>query len=133
MKLTIKQLLVVVNAAPVNGAGSLARFFATAKPPAVAWAARKAPKVCEEAIKEYRDAERAIFERHGDPVKDDAGQVVRIDVRPAEMEAHNAELAELQAQTIELPGEAITVAQLIKPELSEVDMMALEEAGFLKE
>jgi hypothetical protein len=58
---------------------------------------------------------------------------VRIDVRPAEMEAHNAELAELQAQTIELPGEAITVAQLIKPELSEVDMMALEEAGFLKE
>lgn len=133
MKLTTKQLLVVVNTAVVNGAGSLARFFATAKPPAVAWVARKAPKLANEALDEYRAAEKAIFERHGDPVKNDAGEVVSINVRPAEMEAHNAELAELQAQEVELPGEAITVAQLIKPELSEVDMMALEEAGFLKE
>jgi hypothetical protein len=133
MKLTTKQLLVVVNTAVVNGAGSLARFFATAKPPAVAWTARKAPKMVDEALKEYREAERAIFERHGDPVKDDSGQVVSIQVRPDELAAHNAELAELHAQTIELPGEAITVAQLIKPELSEVDMAALEEAGFLKE
>lgn len=133
MKLTTKQLLTVAGTAVVNGAGALARFFATAKPPAVAWAARKAPKACDEALKEYREQERAIFERHGDPVKDDAGQVVSIQVRPAELEAHNAELTELQAQTVELPGEAISLSQLIRPELSEVDMLALEEAGFLKE
>lgn len=133
MKLTTKKLLIVLNTGLVNGAGSLSRFFATAKPPAVAWTARKAPKMVDEALKEYREAERAIFERHGDPVKDDAGQVVSLTVRPAEAEAHAKELAELQAQEVELPGEAITVAQLIKPELSEVDMMALEEAGFLKE
>lgn len=133
MKLTTKKLLIVLNSGLVNGVGSLARFFATAKPPAVAWTARKAPKMVDEALKEYREAERAIFERHGDPVKDDAGQVVSLNVRTAEAEAHAKELAELQAQEVELPGEAITVAQLIKPELSEVDMMALEEAGFLKE
>lgn len=133
MKLTTKQLLVVVNTAVVNGAGSLARFFATAKPPAVAWVSRKAPKMVDDALKEYREAERAIFERHGDPVKNDAGEVVSINVRPAEAETHAKELAELQSQEVELPGEAVQVSQLIKPELSEVDMAALEEAGFLKE
>lgn len=133
MKLTTKKLLIVANTSVVNGAGSLSRFFATAKSPAVAWAARKAPKMADEALTEYRAAERAIFERHGDPVKNDAGEVVSINVRPAEAEAHAKELAELQSQEVELPGEAVQVSQLIKPELSEVDMMALEEAGFLRE
>jgi hypothetical protein len=133
MKITIRQMLIVTNTAVINGAGSLSRFFATAKPPTIAWASRRAPKLVDEAIKDYNQAEREIFTRHGDDVKDASGAVVGITVRESEKEIHAKEIAELRGQIVDLPGDCISVVQLIDPKLSEVDMLALEESGFLKE
>jgi hypothetical protein len=121
IKLTVQQLVEAVQS------GALGRLLALDKPIKVAWANRKQGTAATEELKSYDERRMALLKAHG-TLAEGATQYTFADGEADKFQAGHAELI---AQTVELPGEPVKLADLGAGRLSEMDLSLLE--AFLTE
>jgi hypothetical protein len=119
--LTVKELVVLAQA------GALGRFLAVPKPIKVGWENRKQGPMADTELKAYNDKRLELLKEVGATLADGSREYTFPDgAREQFQTAHD----ELMAQTVELPGYPVSLADL-KGELSEADLCLLEK--FVKE
>ena len=121
IKLTVKQLVEATQS------GALGRFLTLDKPIKVAWANRKQGPAATDELKLYDERRTALLKQHG-TLSEGAKEYTFAD---GEGEKFQSAHAELIAQTVELPGEPVKLADLGAGRLSEIDLSVLE--AFLTE
>lgn len=106
--------------------GALARYFALEKPVTVAWKNRKQVETCEREFKRCNELRIEICKKHGRlDEKTNTYLFVGEGLAEDAQAAFDAELALLWKQTVDIPGEPVSVSSLKGP-LGERDAALLE-------
>ena len=111
IKVTLKQLVESAQS------GAYARFAAIRKTITAGHKNRKVPAAVQEELKHFDEARKALVEKCGGVLSEDKSRYEFAE--KAEEFAKGVE--ELLAQTVELPGEAIKLADLLDGGLLEAD------------
>ena len=116
IKVTLKQLVEAAQS------GAYQRFTAIRKTITAGHKNRKVPAAVQEELKHFDEARKALVEKCGGVLSEDK---TRYDFGDKSEEFAKG-FEELLAQTVELPGEAIKLADLLDGGLLEADYALLE-------
>ena len=126
IKVTLKQLVEAAQS------GAYQRFTAIRKTITAGHKNRKVPAAVQEELKHFDEARKALVEKCGGVLSEDKTRYDFDEAKPegegglSKAEEFAKGFEELLAQTVELPGEAIKLADLLDGGLLEADYALLE-------